>query len=181
MDFINFKLDVICDISYLNEESSSLEMIPSGKIEKERLHEASLSFLKGSQKDETILLKYHQKAFLSYFLQTMRDLEKWVKGKEPFSWEEDDVGFLNFLLHSSWLYSEKMKENYPDYLKELIQSVLCPLILSLTKKDPFFHDLDFWFSKEGDALFESLSLAKEEEILKEHFSKTKTNSDERFL
>lgn len=28
MDLTNFKLDLICDISYLNEQFSSLEMIP---------------------------------------------------------------------------------------------------------------------------------------------------------
>lgn len=104
-------------------------------------------------------------------------MEKWVKEKKPFSWEEDDVSFLNFLLHSSYLYSEKMKENYPEYLKKLIQRVLCPLILSLTEEDPFYHDLDFWFSKEGEAFLDSLSLLKEKEILRDYFSKTKTVFD----
>lgn len=177
MDFINFKLDLICDISYLNEQSSSLEMIPSDKFEKEKLHDASVSFLNGSNKDETTLREFHQKEFLFDFLQTMSDLEKWVKEKEPLSWEEDDVSFLNFLLHSSWLYSKKMKETYPEYLQNLIQRVLCPLIVSLTEEDPFYHDLDFWFSKEGEGLFHSLSLMKEKEILDERFSKTKTNSN----
>ena len=177
MNLTNFKLDLICDISYLNEQFSSLEMIPFDEKEKERLHEAAISFLNGSKKDEAILLKYHQKEFLSYFLQTTSDLEKWVKEKKPFSWEEDDVGFLNFLLHSSYLHSEKMKENYPEYLKNLIQRVLCPLILSLTEEDPFYHDLDFWFSKEGEAFLDSLSLLKEKEMLRDYFSKTKTVFD----
>lgn len=67
MDLTNFKLDLICDISYLNEQFSSLEMIPFDEKEKERLHEAAISFLNGSKKDEAILLKYHQKEFLFLF------------------------------------------------------------------------------------------------------------------
>ena len=81
MNLTNFKLDLICDISYLNEQFSSLEMIPFEEKEKERLHKAAISFLNASKKDEAILLKYHQKEFLSYFLQTTSDLEKWVKEK----------------------------------------------------------------------------------------------------
>lgn len=96
MDLTNFKLDLICDISYLNEQFLSLEMIPFDEKEKERLHEAAISFLNGSKKDEAILLKYHQKEFLSYFLQTTSDLEKWVKEKKTFFLGRRRCQFLKF-------------------------------------------------------------------------------------
>lgn len=168
MNSIDFKLELICDISYLNEQSSFLKEIPSNQEERKKFHDASLSFLNGSLEDDSLLAKYHQKDFLSYFLQTTKDLETWVKEKHYLSWEDDDVNFLNFLLHCPWLYSEKMQENYPEYLEKLIQKVLCPFILSQKKDDPFFSDLDFWFFKEGDALLSSLHLQKEREMIQEH-------------
>lgn len=84
MDLTNFKLDLICDISYLNEQFSSLEMIPFDEKEKERLHEAAISFLNGSKKDEAILLKNIKKSFFLIFFKQRRIWKNGSKRKNLF-------------------------------------------------------------------------------------------------
>ena len=70
MDLTNFKLDLICDISYLNEQFSSLEMIPFDEKEKERLHEAAISnnvgFGKMGQREKTFFLGRRRCQFLKF-------------------------------------------------------------------------------------------------------------------
>ena len=173
MNSIDFKLQLICDISFLNEYSSALKKLPFTQEEKEKLHQISLSFLDGSSKDDDLLLSFQQKEFLSCLLRSIEDLAIWVKEKHYLSWEDDDVNFLNFLLHSPWLYSKEMQENYPEYLIKLIREILLPFILAQKKEDPFYSDISFWFRKEGKDIFQSLNLENECQMILKHFQEEK--------
>ena len=141
MDQFDFKIDIICEISYLNED--------------------------------TLSLKDHKKSFEEHFHNVINLLERWVKGKLYISWEEDDVNFLNFLLHSRWLYKEIMFKEYSSLLKELASKVTCPLILSLNKEDQFFLDLSYWFITQGEEIFNKLNLQKERDEISLHLGKEK--------
>ena len=141
MDQFDFKIDIICEISYLNEDAPSL--------------------------------KDHKKSFEEHFHNAINFLERWVKEKLYISWEEDDVNFLNFLLHSRWLYKEIMFKEYSSLLKELASKVTCPLILSLNKEDQFFLDLSYWFITQGEEIFNKLNLQKERDEISLHLGKEK--------
>ncbi len=141
MDQYDFKIDIICEISYLNEDALSL--------------------------------KDHKKSFEEHFHNVINLLERWVKEKLYLSWEEDDVNFLNFLLHSRWLYKEIMFKEYSSLLGELASKVICPLILSLKKEDQFFLDLSYWFITQGEEILNKLNLQKERDEISLHLGKEK--------
>ncbi len=141
MDQYDFKIDIICEISYLNEDAISL--------------------------------KDHKKSFEEHFRNVINLLERWAKEKLYLSWEEDDVNFLNFLLHSRWLYKEIMFKEYSSLLGELASKVICPLILSLKKEDQFFLDLSYWFITQGEEILNKLSLQKERDEISLHLGKEK--------
>ncbi len=136
----DFKIDIILEISYLNE--------------------GALQDLESS-------------SFKEHFNKAINLLSIWVKEKKYFSWDEDDVNFLNFLLHSRWLYKEDMFSLHSSLLKELITKVTYPLIISLPSNDQFYNDLSYWFITQGEDIFKRLGLEKEREDVSLYLGKEK--------
>ncbi len=135
MNELDFKIQIICDISFLNEKSIIIRGTKDSEIEKIR-NDVDHFFLGEGKK-----ISSEEKSFCLFFLKTIEDLEKWVNGKMFITWDEDDVNFLNFLLNSRWLYEKKTISIYETYIKELLKRVVTPLFLKIEQSDSFFSDL----------------------------------------
>lgn len=136
----DFKIDIILEISYLNE--GALQDLGSS-------------------------------SFKEHFNKAINLLSIWVNEKKYLSWDEDDVNFLNFLLHSRWLYKEDMFSSHSSLLKELLTKVTYPLITSLPNNDQFYNDLSYWFITQGEGIFKRLGLEKEREDVSLYLGKEK--------
>lgn len=171
MNKLDFKIQIICDISFLNEKSVFLEELPSNKEEIASIKETLNQSLKERTFDNDTLVRFKQDEFAKIFYQTIIDLKKWVEEDIYLSWEEDDTNFLNFLLHSRWLYEERMLETYSSYISLLFNEVIVPLFMKTSSKNQFFNDMSYWFVTEGDSLLGKLDLQEERKELSEHFEK----------
>ncbi len=167
MDNLDFKIQIICDISFLNEKAILLNDLPKDEESLSTIRKSLNDSLKKEDFDNPILYRQNELA-KSLFL-TIKDLKRWVEEDIYLSWEEDDTNFLNFLLHSRWLYKREMFDLYRDYLSLLFKDVLTPLFMKTTHNDQFFNDMSYWFVTEGDNLFNRLKLEEERKELLDHF------------
>lgn len=167
MDNLDFKIQIICDISFLNEKSVLLNNLPKGEENLLIIRKSLGESLKKENFDNPI--PYKQNELAKSLLITIKDLKRWVDEDIYLSWEEDDTNFLNFLLHSRWLCKREMLDLYEDYLRLLFKDVITPLFMKTTHNDQFFNDISYWFVTEGDNLFELLKLEEERQKLLNHF------------